>query len=171
MSQMTRVEYKVPAPSALSRHVVEQLAAGRVIGHKCPQCERVYVPPRGYCPLCVIATTAAHEVEIAARGVVTTYSVITPLQYPGQEEKADYVQATILLDGSHSTVGMQRMDGIPIADVHSGLRVEATWKSESERSVTPGGGMRSMGLGEAIGGWRPTGEPDAPLDEYADYVV
>jgi uncharacterized OB-fold protein len=171
MSQMTRVDYKIPEPSALSIYVAEQLAAGRVIGHKCPECARVYVPPRGYCPLCVVETNEQHEVEIQARGIVSTFSVVTPLQYQGQEEKEDYVQATILLDGSHSTIGMQRLDGIPIADVHTGLRVEAIWKPESERQVAPGGGMRGMGLGEAIEGWKPTGEPDAPLSEYADYIV
>lgn len=170
MSQMTSVEYRVPEPSALGLHVAEQLAHGRVIGHACPQCARVYVPPRGYCPLCCIATTDADEVEIAARGIVTTYSVITPLQYQGQEEKDDYVQATILLDGSTSTVGMQRLTGIAITDVRTGLRVEAVWKPETERSGHGGGG-RGMALAEAITGWQPTGEPDAPLADYADYVV
>ena len=42
MSQMTVVEYVVPDPSALAVHVAEQLAAGRVLAHKCPQCARAY---------------------------------------------------------------------------------------------------------------------------------
>jgi uncharacterized OB-fold protein len=171
MSQMTSVEYRVPAASALAKHVAEALAAGRVIGHKCPECGRVYVPPRGYCPLCTVPTSEADEIEVPARGVVTTYSVITPLQYQGQEEKEDYVLATILLDNSHSTIGMQRLDGIPIADVRTGLRVEAVWLPEEERKATPGAGARGLGLGEAIEGWKPTGEPDAALNEYADYIV
>ena len=171
MSQVTAVEYRVPAASALSKRTAAQLADGRIVGHKCPQCERIYVPPRSYCPLCVVPTTEANEVEIEPRGTVTTFSVITPLQYQGQEEKDDYVQATILLDGSHSTIGMQRLDGIPIADVHTGLRVEAVWLPQEERTVTPGAGARGLGLGEAISGWRPTGDPDAPLEEYAEYIV
>jgi uncharacterized OB-fold protein len=171
MSQMTVVEYVVPDPSALAVHVAEQLAAGRVLAHKCPQCAKVYVPPRGYCPLCCIPTTEADEVELAARGIVTTFSVITPLQYQGQQETDDYVQATILLDGSTSTVGMQRIDGMAIADVHTGMRVEAVWKPEAERRAVAGAGMRGTGLGEAITGWQPTGEPDAPLDAYAEYIV
>ena len=170
MSQMTAVEYKVPPPSALAQRIGAAIAEGRIIGHECPECGKVYVPPRGYCPLCAVPTTEANEVEIPPRGTITTFSVITPLQYQGQEEKDDYVQATILFDGSHSTLGMQRVNGVPIADVHTGMRVEAKWLPASERRVSGGAG-RNLALGEAMAGWEPTGEPDAPLDEYADYIV
>ncbi|MGH8976597.1 MAG: Zn-ribbon domain-containing OB-fold protein [Acidimicrobiia bacterium] len=170
MSQMTAVEYKLPETSALARRISEAIAEGRVIGHRCPECGKVYVPPRGYCPLCSVPTGEADLVDIEPRGTITTFSVITPLQYQGQEEKDDYVQATILLDGSHSTLGMQRVDG-PIADVHTGLRVEAIWRDASERKLAGGSGGRNLALGEAISGWKPTGEPDAPLEQYADYIV
>jgi hypothetical protein len=32
---------------------VDALIDGRIVGHKCPECGRVYVPGKGYCPLCV----------------------------------------------------------------------------------------------------------------------
>jgi uncharacterized OB-fold protein len=170
MSQMVSVEYPVPPPTPASRRFAEQLAAGRIIGHKCPRCGLVYVPPRGMCPLCVVATTDADEVKVADRGTVTTFSVITPIQYPGQEEHDDYVLATILLDGADMTVGQQRLDGIPIEDVHSGMRVEAVWAPEPERRTAAGPGPAG-GLGGAVTGWRPTGEPDTPLDQYAKHVL
>ena len=171
MSQMTAVEYRLPEASALAKQISAAIAQGRIIGHKCPECGKVYVPPRSYCPLCSVPTTEADEVDIAPRGIITTFSVITPLQYQGQEEKEDYVQATILLDGSHSTLGMQRIEGVPIAEVHTGMRVAATWLDPSERKLTGGSGGRNLALGEAISGWSPTNEPDAPLEEYADYIV
>ena len=89
MSHHTAVEYRVPDPSPLNVYFAEQLAAGRIVGHKCPECGKVYMPPRGYCPLCVVETTAKDEVEVADRGTVTTFSIITPLQYQGQEETDD----------------------------------------------------------------------------------
>ncbi|MDZ4828497.1 MAG: OB-fold domain-containing protein [Actinomycetota bacterium] len=171
MSHHTKVEYKLPAPSLLSIESAKQLAAGRVVGHKCPECGKVYVPARGYCPLCVIETTAAHEVEVQPRGIVTTFSVITPLQYQGQEEHDDYAQATILLAGTDSTISMQRLDGIPIDDVRTGMRVEAVWLPESERSASPEGAARGFGLGRAITGWKLTGEPDAPVEEYGEHIL
>jgi hypothetical protein len=171
MSQMTAVEYKISDPTALAVHTAQELAAGRILGHKCPECGNVYVPPRGFCPICVVPTGDADEVTVEPRGTVTTFSVITPLQYQGQEEKEDYVQATILLDGADSTISMQRLDGIAIDDVHTGMRVEAVWLPEAERKATPGSGMRALGLGDAISGWKPTGEPDSPLEHYAKHIV
>jgi uncharacterized protein len=171
MSQLTAVEYKLPETSHLARRIGQAISEGRIIGHKCPECGKVYVPPRGYCPLCGVPTDVDDEVDIQPRGTITTFSVITPLQYQGQEEKDDYVQATILLDGSHSTLGMQRINDVPIADVHTGMRVEAVWQSASERKLTGGSGGRNLALGEAISGWKPTGEPDAPLEQYVDYIV
>ena len=170
MSQMVSIEYPAPEPTLVSRHFGEQLAAGRIVGHQCPRCGKVYVPPRGYCPVCVVPTTDADEVEVADRGTVTTFSVITPIQYQGQEETDDYVLATILLDGADMTVGQQRLDGIPIDDVHSGMRVEAVWAPEAERKGASGPGPAG-GLGGAVTGWRPTGEPDAPLDQYDEHIL
>jgi uncharacterized OB-fold protein len=171
MSQMTAVEYRLPKASALATRISEAISEGRIIGHECPECGKVYVPPRGYCPLCSVPTTDAHEVDIAPRGTITTFSIITPLQYQGQEEKDDYVQATILLDGSHSTLGMQRIEGVPIAEVHTGMRVVASWRDPSERKISGGSGGRNLALGEAISGWAASGEPDAPTEQYADYIV
>jgi uncharacterized OB-fold protein len=171
MSQMVSVEYAAPEPTLLSRHFAARLQAGTIVGHKCPSCGKVYVPPRGYCGLCVVATTDEHEVEVADRGTVTTFSVITPAQYPGQKEQDDYVLATILLDGADSSMMMQRLDGIEIADVRSGMRVEAAWAPEGERSGQADGGGRAMGFGDAIRGWRPSGEPDAPLEQYAEHIL
>jgi uncharacterized protein len=171
MSQMTVVEYAVPEPSLLARHIGAAIAHGRIIGHTCPECGKVYVPPRGYCPLCAVPTSDHDEVDVQSRGTITTFSIITPLQYQGQEEQDDYVQATILLDGSTSTLGMQRIHEVAIADVHTGMRVEAIWRPEEERKLSGGTGARNLALGEAISGWKPTGEPDAPIDQYADYIV
>jgi uncharacterized OB-fold protein len=170
MSHHTAVEYAVPEPSRLGVHFATQLAAGEIIGHRCPQCAKVYVPPRGYCPLCVVETTDADEVPITDRGTITTFSVITPLQYPGQQETEDYVQATLLLDGSDTTIMVTGVEGIAIADVRTGLRVEAVWAPEGERGAAAVG-VRGMGLGDAVKGWRPTGEPDLPRHQLAEHVL
>ena len=163
MSQMTAVEYRLPEPSLLRVHFAEAIAEGRIIGHKCPECGKVYMPPRGYCPLCVVPTGDADEVEVADRGTITTFSVITPLQYQGQEETEDYVQATILLDGSDTTLMVQRIVDLPIADVHTGhARARRCGRPEAEREAPRRLPARNLGLGEAITGWKPTGEPDTP---------
>lgn len=156
-------EYAVPQPSAAARRFAERLAKGTIVGHRCSGCDNVYVPPRGYCALCVRETH--EEVEVSPQGTVTSFTVITPIQYEGQQETDDYVQANVLLDRATQTI-MTRLDGIPIADVRMGLRVEAEWLAEAERSSSPSGG-----LADAIRGWRATGEPDTPLDQFAHHIV
>jgi len=172
MSHHTAVEYKIPEPSLLSLHFGDELAKARIIGHRCPQCSKVYMPPRGYCPLCVVATTEADEVEVAPQGTVTTFSVITPLQYQGQQETEDYVQGTILLDGADTTIMVMRMDGIPIADMRMGMRVRAVWPPEAKRSDSATASVnRGMGLGDAVERWEPTGEPDLTREQIAEHIL
>jgi len=172
MSHHTAVEYKVPEPSLLSIHFGQELAKGRIIGHKCPQCGKVYMPPRGYCPLCVVETTEADEVEVANEGTITTFSVITPLQYQGQEETEDYVQATLLLDGADTTIMVMRMDGIAIGDVRTGMRVRAVFPPAHEGGASASASMaRGMGLGDAVERWEPTGEPDLTREQIAEHIL
>jgi uncharacterized OB-fold protein len=172
MSHHTAVEYKIPEPSLLSIHFGDELAKGRIVGHKCPECGKVYMPPRGYCPLCVVETTEADEVEIAPRGTITTFSVITPLQYQGQQETEDYLQATLLLDGADTTIMVMRMDGIGIADVQMGMRVQAVWPPEAERPASADASVnRGMGLGDAVERWEPTGEPNLTREQIAEHIL
>jgi hypothetical protein len=171
MSHHTAVTYKIPPPSALSVHFGEELAKARIIGHRCPQCSKVYMPPRGYCPLCVVETTEADEVEVSTDGTVTTFSVITPLQYQGQQETEDYVQGTILLDGADTTIMVMRMDGIPISDMRMGMRVRAIWPPEAKRPDAAASASRGMGLGDAIERWETTGEPDLTREQIAEHIL
>ena len=168
MSQMTVVEYRCPR-SRLAQHIAEAIAEGRIIGHECPECSRVYVPPRGYCPLCSVPTGDADEVDIAAAGTITTFSVITPLQYQGQEEKDDYVQATILLDGSTRRSACSASTS-PIAtctrDCASTRR-----GAEAERKLSGGpAGATSRSARRSRAGSRPA-NPTRRLEQYADYIV
>ncbi len=143
------------------------LAEGRITGHRCPSCGLVYVPPKGFCPICTVPTTAADEVVVADRGLVTSWTVLTPIQYAGQKERDDYALASILLDGADGTVGQQRLVEVALDEIRMGMRVEAVWAPEDEREPDD----RGYGLGTAVAGWRPTGEPDAPPEAYGEHVL
>ena len=152
------------------RRFSSQLLEGRLVGHKCPSCGLVYVPPRGYCPICVVPTTDADEVVLSDRGTVTNYTVVTPVQYYGQQETEPFVRASILLDEPGGMMNLQDIVDIPVEDVHVGMRVEAVWKPVGERSVDDISN-RSWGSAEGcIVGWRPTGEPDVPPEQFQDRV-
>ena len=124
---------------------------------------------RGYCPICVVPTTKADEIELATRGIVTNYTVVTPVQYYGQEETEPFAKVSLQLDGG-GNLSLQDLLDVPVDQVHPGMRVEVVWAPDGERTVDDITN-RSWGTAEgAIRGWKPTGEPDASPDEYSDKV-
>ncbi len=150
-----RVVYDYSAGKAASRFL-QAVAEGRLVGQRCPKCSKVYVPPRGACPTDGVPTT--EEVELAARGTITTFCVVN-VPFYGQKIEIPYVSATILLDGSD--IGLMHLIQEVDADtVHMGMRVEAVWADEGERKPTL----------ESIKYFRPTGEPDADFESYRAYV-
>lgn len=169
MQQVVNLDYKI-VTSPVHRRFDELMHEGRIVGHRCPSCSRVYVPPKGFCPLCSVVTGPEHEVEVKDTATVTSFTVITPIQYQGQKEKEEYVLANLILDGADSSIGQQRIEGIPHNEVRMGMRVKAVWASPDERSEE-GGGMRGWGLTTAVKHWEPSGEPDAPRDEYQEHIL
>ena len=167
MNQTVSVGY-VMKPSLTMVEFGQGLAERKILGHKCPECGRVYVPPKGYCPMCVVATSADRDqVEVAARGTVTSFTVVNPVQYQGQKEKSVYVVASILLDGASMTMGQQRIGEIAPEDVRMGLRVEAEWASD----VAAASGKAPASSAEAIAHWGPSGEPDVPVEQIKDHLL
>src|SRR5881409_422526 len=117
---------------------LRQIANRKIFGQRCPECEKVYVPPRGSCPTCGIATR--DEVELADQGTVTTFCIVN-IPFAGAAVEVPYVCASVPLD-----------------EVRMGMRVEAVWVPPEERGPTL----------QSIKHFRPTGEPDAPYDAYKD---
>jgi uncharacterized OB-fold protein len=167
VQQKVDLDYKI-VTSPVHRRFDEHMRSGRIVGHKCPECGLVFVPPKGFCPLSSVVTTDADEVEVKDTATVTSFTVVTPIQYEGQKEKEQYTLASLLLDGADSTVGQQRIEGIPHNEVRMGMRVRAVWARDRSDD---GGGMRGWGLGAAIEEWEPTGEPDVPREGYREHVL
>lgn len=150
-----RIDYTYTAGQAPSRFL-RSMAEGRIVGQRCPECKKVYVPPRGSCPTCAVPTEEA--VELADKGTVTTFCVVN-LPFYGQEIKPPYVCASVLLDGADIAL-FHLIQEIPAAEVRMGMRVEAVWVPPEEIGPTL----------ESIKYFRPTGEPDAPFDSYKEHL-
>ena len=137
-----------PEESAFYRALEE----GRLIGQRCPVCQKVYVPPRSACPVDGVATT--DEVELSDRGTLTTFCIVN-VPFMGQKITPPYVSAYVLLDGADIAFLHLILD-IPAEEVRMGMRVEAVWKPREEWGTTI----------ENISHFRPTGEPDADFETY-----
>lgn len=144
-----RLDYTYSPGRAQSAYL-EALAGRRVVGERCPSCRKVYVPPRGACPTCGVATI--ERVEVGPRGTVTTFCVVN-IKAKNLDIEVPYVYAHIALDGADLALHA-RIGGIPYDQVRMGLRVEPVW-SEGNRHPDH---------------YRPTGEPDADYDAYKELV-
>ena len=128
------------------------LAEGKILGQRCPTCEKVYVPPRSACP--ADGTPTAEEIELSHEGTVTTFCVVN-VPFLGQKITPPYVSAYVLLDGADIAFLHLILD-IPADEVRMGMRVKAVWKPREEWGTTI----------ENISHFSPTGDPDADYDTY-----
>lgn len=140
------------SPSQFLRHIPD----GKLLGRRCPKCEKVYAPPRGACSMC--GALFGEEVLIADEGTVTTFCVVN-INFAQRAVELPYVCAEILFDGSDITAQLL-LQGVDPAEVRMGMRVRAVWKDPEERTPS----MASISHVE------PIDEPDAPFESYAEFV-
>ena len=125
------LEYSYTAGAAQSKFL-KGITEGRILGQRCPACGKVYVPPRGACPTDGVPTE--EEVELADRGVVTTFCVVN-VPFAGHAIEMPYVAASVLLDGADLTF-QHLVQGIPADRVRIGMRVQAVWRPREEWGPT-----------------------------------
>ena len=157
MDYVASITYRNPVPASVDR-AIEASKENRLLGMKCPVCERVYSGGKGNCPIDALELGPAHEVDLPEVGTITNFTIVTPVQYPGQTETEPFVRAFVLLDGTDVILSYQPVIELPAADVRVGQRVSAVWASPAEEIDGGAGGM-----GGAYGnllGWIPNGEPD-----------
>ncbi|WP_028920866.1 Zn-ribbon domain-containing OB-fold protein [Pseudonocardia acaciae] len=132
------------------------LAEGRLLGQRCPVCRKVYIPPRGACPVDGVPTE--EDVELADTGTVTTFCIVN-VPFLGQRITPPYVAAYVLLDGAD--IPLQHLVlGCAAEEVRMGMRVRAEWKPRAEWGTS----LRN------IDHFRPSGEPDAEFETYAEHL-
>jgi len=121
------LEYRY-TPGQASSRFLRAAAEGRLVGQRCPVCGKVYIPPRGSCPTDGVPTE--EEVELADRGVVTTFCVVN-VPFVGHAIEMPYVAASIQLDGAD--IAFQHLiQEVPADQVTIGMRVEAVWRPPEE---------------------------------------
>jgi uncharacterized protein len=149
-----RADYVLSAGHALSRFL-GGVAEGRILGHRCGVCGKVYVPMKGMCPVDGVPTT--EEVEVADTGTVTTFAV-NNIPDPRAPE-VPFVSAYVLLDGADIAM-VALVAGLPADQARMGMRVRAVWRPREEwgRTMTN------------VKWFEPTGEPDVPFDAIKDYL-
>ncbi len=148
-----RLEYRVHAGKTLAPFL-RGLIEGRIIGQRAPD-GKVYVPPRGACPVTGRPMTDEY-MDMPDTGVVTTFCVIN-IPFEGQVLTPPYVGSAILLDGADIPI-FHIIGGIDPDEVRMGMRVRAKWREDPIPSLA------------TIEYFEPTGEDDAAFEDYAEHI-
>ena len=150
-----RLDYTYTTGEAAARFL-RAIQQKKLIGQRCPNCAKVYIPPRGSCPTCGVPTR--DDVEVKDTGTVTTFCIVN-IPFPGMAVKPPFAAASVLLDGADIAI-FHLIQEIPADEVRMGLRVKAVWVPDSDLTPTM----------ESIAHFKPSGEPDAPYDSYKDQL-
>lgn len=107
----------------------------RLLGVRCPKCNKVYVPPRGVCGPCFEELN--DFVEIGPRGVIGTYTIlrfafIDP--ETGHQKPVPYGYGFIKLDGAN-TLFQHYIDIEDEKKIKVGARVEAVFADERKGTI------------------------------------
>lgn len=116
---------------SLGTKFLNELKEHRILGLRCPDCKKIYVPPRPTCGSCF--TNLKDWVQVANEGTVTSYTV-TYYPLPIHPVKEPIIYAIVQLDGADT--GLTHMIGeVDLSDVHIGMRVQAVFRDKWQGNI------------------------------------
>jgi uncharacterized OB-fold protein len=132
------IPYRHTAGRAATRFFRELKENKRIVGVRCPSCQRVLVPPRGFCERCFVPVDEFVGVE--DKGTLTTFTIVyahfTSLPPP------PYCIGIIKLDGADTGL-IHYVGGVDLQDMETakkaisvGMRLQAVWRDEREGKIT-----------------------------------
>jgi uncharacterized OB-fold protein len=114
-----------------SRFLIGLRDKKRIMGTRCPTCNRVYVPARSICKDCF--GQLDELVEVSDKGTLLTYTVCSQPN-PVQPVESPVVYGIVQLDGADT--GFVHMLGeVEPEQIRIGMRVQAVFKNEREASI------------------------------------
>jgi uncharacterized protein len=150
-----RLEYTYTAGPS-STQFLRGTQERRLLGRRCSECAKVYLPPRGVCSMCGAAFTD-EIVEVSQVGTVATFAVVN-VNFASRQVDLPYAAVEVLFDGADITSQFLIL-GVPLDEVRMGMRVRAVWK-DGDLEPT----MSNITHVE------PVDEPDAPFESFQEHV-
>ena len=123
--------FSYDAGTIRSKFLTELRDNQRIMGIRCPDCNRVYVPARSTCLKCFASLT--DFVPVADTGTVTTYSIVNSPQ-PYYPSEPPFIYGVIQLDGADT--GLVHLIGeVDPQKVTIGMRVRAVFNEKRIGSI------------------------------------
>lgn len=115
-----------------SRFLVSLRDNKKIQGLKCKKCNKVFVPPRSTCEVC-LSEIGDNWVELDNQGTVTGFTVIN-YKEPHQPVEPPYILALIKLQGADTSL-VHIVKGISIDQMKTGLKVEAVFADKDTSTI------------------------------------
>jgi uncharacterized OB-fold protein len=133
----TNLPYKYSIGKLAVKFFEELKENKKILGSKCPKCEKVHFPPRAVCADCFIKMEIEDMVELAPKGTLEGFTVVNyPFTDPstGGIRPFPYGYALFKLDGA-DTYTMHFINETDVSKMKVGQRVEAVFKQEREGNM------------------------------------
>lgn len=150
-----RLEYRY-TPGTESSAFLRAIKEGKLLGRRCPACQKVYFPARAVCSMCGEAFT--EDVFVKDTGTMVTFAIVN-VNFANRVIDLPYVTAEVVFDGSDTTT-MVLLSGVAPEQARMGMRVKAHWIPEDEWDFS----LANIDYVE------PLDEPDAPYDSFKELV-
>ena len=116
---------------------LDGLKQGKILGIRCPECQRTLVPPRTFCEVCF--RPLDDWVELSDTGKINTYSV-SFVNWDASRRRTPEIPAVVEIDGASPGMGILHLigeAGDSLEEITSrlklGMPVQAVWKPAEER--------------------------------------
>jgi uncharacterized OB-fold protein len=129
------MEYEYALGAHAERFFGELRDHGRILGVRCPSCNRVYVPPRPVCGICYAETR--EWVPVSDEGSLVGCTVVElPFIDPmtGEQRPVPYGFAMVRLDGA-DTAMYHFLEETDPKRIHVGQRVKAVFRDQRTGSL------------------------------------
>ena len=127
-----KIPYSWQAGETASRFFTRLKENKEIWGIKCPQCQKVLMPPRKNCPFCF--TLAEDWVKVADEGVVETFTIVCR-DTRIQPQRTPFAYAVIRLKGADTGL-LHVLGEVKPEAVKEGLKVKAVFADERQGLIT-----------------------------------
>ena len=105
----------------------------KIMGIRCNKCNKVYVPPRQTCDVCLEDIRDNWVDDVQSVGKITNYTVV---RYSDKHlpKKPPYILALIKLGGADTALA-HVVEGIAIEKVKIGMKVQAVFAKETTSTI------------------------------------
>lgn len=115
-----------------SRFLIALRDEQKILGNRCSNCDKVYVPPRKNCGFCFKEIGENDWVELGTEGIVKSYTVVH-FESPLQPIKPPFAYALIQLDGAD--VSLMHLIKDNLDRLENGARVKAKFADNRKGDI------------------------------------